>query len=286
MTVKKAVIPAAGFGTRMLPATKTVPKEMLPLAGKPSLQWIVEEAVASGIEDILIITGRGKDVMEDYFDYIPELEEFLKRRGREEEAEVVRRVADMANLYFIRQKQALGLGHAVYCAKSFVGEDHFAVLLGDDIMMSDRPVTGQLIEAAERCDGCAVGVKRVPDADVSKYCSLGVDAPDGSVMRVRRLIEKPSPAEKLSNYAILGRYVLPREIFSILENQPTGYGGEIQLTDALDVLCRSYPMYAVDFEGRRFDTGNPCGYLEAVLEFSLKNPDTADWLRNYMKNRF
>ncbi len=285
MKVKKAVIPAAGLGTRMLPATKTIPKEMLPLADKPSIQYIVEEAVSAGIEDILIITSRTKTAMDDYFDYLPELEEHLMRKGREEDAKTVRQTADMANISFIRQKETLGLGHAVWCAKSFVGNEPFAVLLGDDIMVSDTPVTGQLIEATQK-NGCSsVGVKEVPSDAIGKYCSLDVTHIYDNVFSVHDLIEKPTREQIMSNYAILGRYVLTPDIFDILENQAPGFGGEIQLTDALARIAKESKMVAVDFEGIRYDTGTLNGYLEAVLEISLKNPKCSEWLKNYIMER-
>lgn len=285
MKVRKAVIPAAGLGTRMLPATKTVPKEMLPIAGKPSIQYIVEEAVSAGIEEILIITNRMKDVMEDYFDYLPELEAHLKHAGKDEEVALVRSVADMANIFFVRQKETRGLGHAIWRAKQFVGNEPFAVLLGDDIMVSEVPVTRQLIDAAEKHNGSAVGVQFIPNDKIGKYCSLNVTSLDKKCYTVHDLIEKPTPEQIMSNFAILGRYVLTPDIFDILGALKPGYGGEIQLTDGLAALCKQSNMVAVDFEGRRFDTGNATGYLEAILELSLKNPDTEAWLKNYIKEK-
>jgi len=284
--VTKAVIPAAGMGTRMLPATKTLPKEMLPIAGKPSIHYMIEEAAASGIEDILIITARGKTVMEDYFDYLPEMEEFLRKKGRERELEIIRETATMANVHFIRQKTPLGLGHAIWCARSFVGDAPFAVLLGDDIMSSESlPVTKQLVDVMEEKGGSVVGVKWVDSDAIGKYCSLKVSKEREKLFKVHDLIEKPRPDQIMSNYAILGRYVLTPDIFDILGRIPAGYGGEIQLTDALAVQCKERDMFALDFDGRRFDTGNPTGYLEAVLEFSLRSPDTADWLKSYIKEK-
>jgi len=285
MKVRKAVIPAAGLGTRMLPATKTIPKEMLPLADKPSIQYIVEEAVNAGIEEILIITNRMKTAMDDYFDYHPELEEHLLRKGRDEDAALVRYTADLANVSYIRQKKTLGLGHAVWCAKHFVGNEPFAVLLGDDIMLSDKPVIGQLIAAAQK-NGCsAVGVKEVSSDAISQYCSLDVAPLYDNVMSVHDMIEKPKKEQIMSNYAILGRYVLTPDIFEILEHQTPGYGGEIQLTDALAQMARDSKMVAVDFEGKRFDTGSLNGYLEAMIELSLLNPKSGEWLRNYILER-
>jgi len=284
MKVKKAVIPAAGLGTRMLPATKSVPKEMLPLADKPSIQYIVEEAVASGIEDILIITGRQKTAMEDYFDYHPELEERMRRAGMESEAEELRRCVDLANVYFIRQKETKGLGHAVWCAKNFVGNEPFAVLLGDDIMRSKTPVVGQLVELNAKYGCSVVGVKEVSSCDVVKYCSLDVSPILGEERSfdVKSLIEKPTPEQIMSNYAILGRYVLTPELFGILETLPPGRGGEIQLTDGINALCERERVIACDFEGRRYDTGNLCGYLEAMTDIALEHPQTGEWFKNFI----
>lgn len=276
------MIPAAGLGTRMLPATKTVPKEMLPLVDKPAIQYIIEEAVASGIEDILIVTNRAKSAMDDYFDYTPELEQSLSRSGKANELDIVRHSADIANIFYVRQKETKGLGHAVWRAKRFVGDEPFAVLLGDDIMMSDVPVTKQLIMAAEKYGAAAVGTQRVAADAISKYSSLKVTELEDRIYRVTDMNEKPSPTEAFSDFAILGRYVLTHDIFTILEDTPPGYGGEIQLTDGLRSLCLSSPMVAVDFEGRRYDTGNLPGFLEATIDFALKDPSIGPWLREFM----
>lgn len=285
MRIRKAVIPAAGLGTRMLPATKTIPKEMLPMVSKPVIQYIIEEAVASGIEDILVVTNRAKSAMDDYFDYYPELEDRLLRSGKKHEAEEIRRTADLANIFYVRQKETRGLGHAVWRAKRFVGDEPFAVLLGDDIMMSEKPVLGQLISAAEKYEASCVGTQLVADCDISKYSSLKVVPAENRIMRVLDMNEKPSPDEKFSNYAILGRYVMTSSIFDILENTSPGHGGEIQLTDGLKKLCAEEPMIAVDFEGRRYDTGNLKGFLEATIDFALKYDETADWLRGFIKEK-
>ena len=282
MRVKKAVIPAAGLGTRMLPATKTVPKEMLPIVDKPAIQYIIEEAVASGIEDILIVTNRAKSAMDDYFDYVPELEESLSRAGKLSELEVVRRTADIANIFYVRQKETKGLGHAVWRARKFVGDEPFAVLLGDDIMMADIPVTKQLIDASEKYKSAAVGTQLVTVDAISKYSSLQVSKLEDKVYKVTDMNEKPSPEEAFSMFAILGRYVLTSEIFSLLENTPPGYGGEIQLTDGLRKLCKTSPMVAVDFSGRRYDTGNMSGFLEATIDFALKDPSVGPWLKEFI----
>jgi len=285
MKVRKAVIPAAGLGTRMLPATKTVPKEMLPLVDKPVIQYIIEEAVASGIEDILIVTNRAKSAMDDYFDYYPELEHRLAATGKEHECEESRRVADLADIFYVRQKETKGLGHAIWRAKRFVGDEPFAVLLGDDVMMSEKPVLGQLIEAAEKYGASAVGVQQVPDDAVSMYSSVKVEPLEGRIYSALDLNEKPSPEEKFSNFAVLGRYVLTPAIFDVLENTEPGRGGEIQLTDGLSRLCRQEKMVAVDFEGRRYDTGNLNGFLEATIDFALKNDTSSEWLREFIKNK-
>ena len=285
MKVRKAVIPAAGLGTRMLPATKTVPKEMLPLVDKPVIQYIIEEAVSAGIEDILVVTNRAKSAMDDYFDYYPELEERLARAGKERELQEVRRAADLANIFYVRQKETKGLGHAIWRAKRFVGDEPFAVLLGDDIMRSEKPVIGQLIDAAEKYAASCVGVQEVSTEAIVKYSSVKVEPLGPRTYRVTDMIEKPRPEEIFSHYAILGRYVLRPGIFSILENLKPGYGGEIQLTDGLRELCRGDTMTAVDFQGKRYDTGNLKGFLEATIDFSLAHPETGAWLRSFLKEQ-
>ena len=285
MKVRKAVIPAAGLGTRMLPATKTVPKEMLPMVDKPVIQYIIEEAVASGIEDILIVTNRAKSAMDDYFDYYPELETRLLQAGKERELVEVRRAADLANIFYVRQKETKGLGHAIWRAKRFVGDEPFAVLLGDDIMRAKKPVTLQLVEAAEKYGASAVGVQKVATEAISKYSSVKVAPLEDRIFSVSDMNEKPAPEEMFSNYAILGRYVLTPAIFEILEGLKPGYGGEIQLTDGLRELCQRDQMVAVDFEGRRYDTGNLKGFLEATLDFALEHPQTGAWLRGFLKEK-
>lgn len=282
MKVKKAVIPAAGLGTRMLPATKTVPKEMLLLVDKPAIQYIIEEAVASGIEDILIVTNRGKGALDDYFDYSPDLESSLARSGKTAELDAVRYAADMANIFYVRQKETKGLGHAVWRAKKFVGNEPFAVLLGDDIMMSEKPVTKQLIDAAEKYGASAVGTQRVSLDAISKYSSLKISELENRIYKVTDMNEKPSPEEAFSEFAILGRYVLTSDVFELLENTPPGYGGEIQLTDSLKSLCKISPVVAVDFIGQRYDTGNMKGFLEATIDFALRNPNVGPWLKDFL----
>jgi len=282
MKVRKAVIPAAGLGTRMLPATKSVPKEMLPILNKPAIQYIVEEAVDSGIEDILIITNRGKNAIEDYFDYAPDLEESLKRANKTSAYDAVRYPTEMANVFFVRQKETKGLGHAVWCAKRFVGDEPFAVLLGDDVMFGEVPVIKQLIDAAEKYNASAVGAQWVDDEGVAKYCSLKIDKLEDRIYKMLDVIEKPRPDQVFSNYSILGRYVLTSEIFTVLENTPPGHGGEIQLTDGLCTLCKQSDMVAVDFDAKRYDTGNLPGYLEAVIEYALRHPEAGPWLKQYL----
>jgi len=285
MKVRKAVIPAAGLGTRMLPATKTVPKEMLPLVDKPAIQYIIEEAVSAGIEDILIVTNRAKSAMDDYFDYYPELERRLESAGKEKELEEVRKAADLANIFYVRQKETKGLGHAISRARRFVGDEPFAVLLGDDVMRSEKPVIGQLIEAAEKYEASAVGVQEVATEVIGKYCSVQVSPLEERVFLASDMVEKPRPDQIFSNYAILGRYVLSPGVFDILEDLEPGYGGEIQLTDGLRKLCKKEKMVAVDFQGRRYDTGNLKGFLEATIDFALDHPETGEWLRRFIQDK-
>lgn len=285
MKVRKAVIPAAGLGTRMLPATKTVPKEMLPMVDKPVIQYIIEEAVSAGIEDILIVTNRAKSAMDDYFDYYPELEERLDRAGKEKELAEVRRAADLANIFYVRQKETKGLGHAISRARRFVGDEPFAVLLGDDIMRAKTPVIGQLIHAAEEFNAPVVGIQQVDPDQISKYSSVKIFPKKERVYAVADMNEKPTKAERFSDYAILGRYVLTPEIFEILDDLKPGFGGEIQLTDGLRELCLRRSMMAVDFEGRRYDTGNLRGFLEATIDFALEHPETGAWLTQFLKGK-
>ena len=285
MKVRKAIIPAAGLGTRMLPNTKSIPKEMLPLVDKPVIQYIVEEAVSAGIEEILIITNRGKSSMEDYFDYAPDLEKALLRDGKTRECETIRAAADMADVFYLRQKETKGLGHAVWRAKSFVGNEPFAVLLGDDIMLSETPVLRQLVDAAEKYGCSAIAAREVDDAHIVKYSSLQISPLEDRIYRIHDMNEKPTLSEKLSNYAILGRYVLTPEIFPILEATPPGRNNEIQLTDGMRELCHRQSMVAVDFEGKRYDTGNLCGYLEATIDFALRNAEVGPWLREFMREK-
>ena len=283
MKVRKAIIPAAGLGTRLLPNTKSIPKEMLPLVDKPVLQYIVEEAVAAGVEEILIITNRGKSPIEDYFDYAPDLEARLLSDGKEKEARTVREVADMADVYFLRQKETKGLGHAIWRAKSFVGDEPFGILLGDDIMLSETPVLKQLVNAAEANHCSAIAIREFPGEEICKYSSVKLEEKlSDRVYRIGDMNEKPTMDESLSNYAIMGRYVLTPAIFDILANTAPGRNNEIQLTDGMKQLCHVEPMCAVDFEGRRYDTGNLKGYLESIIDFALKNEEAGEWLRQFI----
>lgn len=284
MKIKKAVIPAAGLGTRILPASKACPKEMLPIVDKPAIQYIVEEAVKAGITDILIITNRGKGVIEDHFDHAYELEDMLKKRGKEDIAKEVEASANLANIYFIRQKQAKGLGHAVLCAKEFVGNEPFAVLYGDDVIIGEDPAIGQLCRAYETYGKGVVGIKEVAPEMISRYSSLKVDNLENNLYSVTDMVEKPDTPEKvLSLYSILGRCVLTPDIFDILENTPNGAGGELQLTDAMKTMAVRDGMVGVDFTGVRYDMGNKFGILQANIEVGLNHPEVKDQLREYIK---
>ncbi|AOT70123.1 UTP--glucose-1-phosphate uridylyltransferase GalU [Geosporobacter ferrireducens] len=274
MKVRKAVIPAAGLGTRFLPATKAQPKEMLPIVDKPTLQYIIEEAVESGIEEILIITGRNKSSIENHFDKSVELEIELEKSGKNDLLEEVREISDMVNIHYIRQKEPKGLGHAIYCAKSFIGEEPFAVLLGDDIVYHpNKPCLKQMIDVYNAYKTSILGVQKVAKEDVSKYGIVEGKLIEDRVYKVKGLVEKPSVEEAPSDVAILGRYIINPGIFEILENTKPGKGGEIQLTDALKVLAEREAMYAYNFEGKRYDVGNKQGFLEATVEFALRRED-------------
>ena len=283
--VRKAVIPAAGLGTRVLPATKAMPKEMLPIVDKPAIQYIVEEAAASGIEDILIITNRGKGLLEDHFDRAPELEARLTGSPEKEAVlEQIVHISRLANIFYVRQKETKGLGHAILCAKEFVGDEPFAVLYGDDVILGEDPACGQLIRAWERYGKGVVGVKEVSEEAIKKYSSLKVEPLEGSCFLCTDMVEKPQRKEDiLSLYSILGRCVLPPEIFGILERTAPGAGGEIQLTDAMAALAREQGMTAVDFTGTRYDMGNKLGILQATVEVALRHPEVGESFRAYLK---
>ena len=273
MKVRKAVIPAAGLGTRFLPATKAQPKEMLPIVDKPTLQYIIEEAVESGIEEILIITGRNKTSIEDHFDKSIELELELEKKGKTELLQMVQNISEMVTIHYIRQKEPKGLGHAIHCAKSFVGNEPFAVMLGDDIVESDTPCLAQMMEKYNQYQASILGVQTVPKENVSKYGIIDGKELEPDIFEVRDLVEKPSVEKAPSNLAIMGRYIISPEIFEILEHTEPGKDKEIQLTDALKVLGQQEAMKAYIFKGRRYDVGDKQGYLEATVEFALKRED-------------
>lgn len=281
--VRKAVIPAAGLGTRFLPATKATPKEMLPIVDKPTIQYIVEEALAAGIEDILVITGRSKRAIEDHFDRSIELEMNLKEHGKEKELEVVRKISDI-RIHYIRQKEPRGLGHAILCAQQFIGDEPFAVLLGDDVVDAKVPALKQLIDVYEKTGSSVLGVQEVPLEKVSSYGIVASHATDEPrTFTVSDMVEKPAVEDAPSRLAVLGRYVINPEIFAILEKTELGRGGEIQLTDALKVLAEQQTMYAYNFEGRRYDVGDKQGFLEATVEMALKRPDLRDKFLTYLQ---
>ena len=285
MRVKKAIIPAAGLGTRFLPATKAQPKEMLPIVDKPTIQFIIEEAIASGIEEILIITGRNKKCIEDHFDKSIELEMDLEKSGKSELLELVRDISDMVDIHYIRQKEPRGLGHAIYCAKTFVGNEPFAVMLGDDVVDSEVPCLKQLIDCYSEYNTSILGVQKVPENQVDKYGIVNGRFIEDRVYKVNDLVEKPSPEEAPSNIAILGRYIITPEIFTHIENTPPGKGGEIQLTDALKSLITQEVMYAYEFEGKRYDVGDKLGFLQATTEYALKKPELRDEFIKYLESK-
>ena len=282
-SVKKAIIPAAGLGTRFLPATKAQAKEMLPIVDKPTLQYIIEEAIESGIEEILIVTGRNKKSIEDHFDRSVELELELEQKGKTAMLEMVQDISNMVNIHYIRQKEPKGLGHAIHCAKSFIGDEPFAVLLGDDIVDASTPCLKQMIDAYDEYKTTVLGVQEVAKENVDKYGILDVKHIEDRVYKVKDMVEKPAVEEAPSNIAILGRYIITPEIFNILENQAPGKGGEIQLTDALQTLATKEAIYAYNFEGRRYDVGDKLGFLEATVDFALKRPELRDEFIEFLK---
>ena len=280
--VRKAVIPAAGFGTRFLPATKAMAKEMLPIVDKPTIQFIVEEAIASGIEDILIVTGKSKRPIEDHFDSNIELEANLREKGKNELLELVQETTGL-RIHFVRQSYPLGLGHAVLQAKAFVGDEPFVVMLGDDLMEDEVPLTKQLMDAYERTHASNIAVMEVPHEETSKYGIIDPDQElEPGLFNVRRFVEKPKPEDAPSNLAIIGRYLLTPEIFEILENQNPGAGGEIQLTDAIDTLNQTQRVFAKRFDGKRFDVGDKFGFLTTSISYGLTHPEIKDKLKNYL----
>jgi UTP--glucose-1-phosphate uridylyltransferase len=286
MKIKKAVIPAAGLGTRFLPATKAQPKEMLPIVDKPAIQYIVEEAVQSGIESIIVVTGRNKRAIEDHFDKSVELEETLEENGKEEMLHTIQEISQMANIHYIRQKEPMGLGHAVLCARQFIGDEPFAILLGDDIMVSDKPALRQMMDLYEEFETEVVGVQSVALPEVRKY---GIVTPQQSASRdtgkalwVKDLVEKPSPEEAPSRLAVMGRYILKPSIFPILDRVKPGKGGEIQLTDALKEVCHDYSLLALPLTGKRYDVGDKFGYIQATIELALARLELRSDLLTYM----
>jgi len=284
MKVKKAIIPAAGLGTRFLPATKAQPKEMLPIVDKPTIQYIIEEAVASGIEDIIIVTGRSKRAIEDHFDRSLELEAALSKSGKEDMLEEIQGISELANIYYIRQKEAKGLGHAIACAKTFIGNEPFAVLLGDDIVYNEEtPCLKQLLDVFDEYQTSILGVQTVPMADTSKYGIVEGKEIDDRIYKVSNLVEKPAPGTTTSNVAILGRYIITPQIFDLLETAQPGSGGEIQLTDALERLGKMQPIYAYNFKGKRYDVGDKLGFLSATVEYALRREELKDKFTQYLK---
>ena len=281
--VKKAVIPAAGLGTRFLPATKAQPKEMLPIVDKPTLQYIIEEAVESGIEEILIITGRNKKSIEDHFDKSVELELELEQKGKKELLDIVQSISNMINIHYIRQKEPKGLGDAIYCARHFIGDEPFAIMLGDDIVDNDVPCLKQLVDAYEEYRTTILGVQKVDIKDTNKYGIISAKHIEDRVYKVKDLVEKPESGKAPSNIAILGRYIITPEIFDILKDLPPGKGGEVQLTDALKLLSKKEAMYAYNFEGRRYDVGDKLGFLEATVDYALKRPELKDGFMDYLR---
>lgn len=283
--ITKAVIPVAGLGTRFLPATKATPKEMLTIIDTPTIEYIVREAVKSGITDILFVTSRTKHVLENHFDINPELEATLLKGGKEKEIEKLREVSSLCNFHYIRQQEPKGLGHAIYHAKTFAGNDPFVVLLGDDVVYNDEyPCTKQLIDVYEKHPGIVLGVQTVSSDDISKYGALKCEPVEERTYKVSDMVEKPKKEEAPSNIAVLGRYILTPDIFEALENTKPGAGGEIQLTDAIKMLCDKIGVYGYDFEGRRYDIGNKQGYLEAIVDYALRRDDLKDEFYKYIKS--
>lgn len=283
MKVRKAIIPAAGLGTRFLPATKAQPKEMLPIVDKPAIQYIVEEAIASGIEDIMIVTGRNKRAIEDHFDKSIELEMMLEEKGNRELLDIVHKVSNLADVHYIRQKQPLGLGHAVLCARKFIGNEPFAVLLGDDIIQSEPPCLKQMIDLFDQTSTAVIATQEVPWEEVDKYGIVSPSDKPGPHRYIDDLMEKPDRDQAPSNLAVIGRYIITPEIFGILERCEPGRGGEIQLTDALRILNRERQMVVYSLQGKRYDVGDKLGYIEATIEFALQRPELQGALKAYLR---
>ncbi|CVY31870.1 UTP--glucose-1-phosphate uridylyltransferase GalU [Staphylococcus hominis] len=284
MQIKKAIIPAAGLGTRFLPATKAMPKEMLPILDKPTIQYIVEEAARAGIEDIIIVTGKHKRAIEDHFDSQKELETTLYEKGKLELLDRVQYSTDLANIFYIRQKEQKGLGDAIYTAKQFIGNEPFAVLLGDDIVESENPAIKQLMEQYETTGKSVIGVQTVPDSETHRYGIIAPKSQNGSLYEVNRFVEKPEKGTAPSNLAIMGRYILSPKIFDYLETQTEGSGGEIQLTDAIERLNKNDKVYAFDFEGQRYDVGEKTGFVKTTIEYALKDKEMRNEIIHYLKS--
>lgn len=282
--VRKAIIPAAGLGTRFLPATKAMPKEMLPIVDKPTIQYIIEEAVEAGIEDIIIVTGKSKRAIEDHFDYSPELERNLEEKGKTELLEKVKKSSNLADIHYIRQKEPKGLGHAVWCARNFIGDEPFAVLLGDDIVQAETPGLRQLMDEYERTLSSIIGVQQVPEEETHRYGIIDPLTSDGRRYQVKNFVEKPPKGTAPSNLAILGRYIFTPEIFMYLEEQQVGAGGEIQLTDAIQKLNEIQRVFAYDFEGKRYDVGEKFGFITTTLEFAMQDKELREQLVPFMEN--
>ncbi|MEA3255705.1 MAG: UTP--glucose-1-phosphate uridylyltransferase GalU [Candidatus Altiarchaeota archaeon] len=280
----KAVIPAAGLGTRFLPATKAQPKEMLPIVDKPTIQFVVEEAINSGIDDILIITGRGKRAIEDHFDRSFELEEALREQGKTDLLREIVDISEMADIHYVRQKERRGLGHAIYCARNHVGDEPFVVLLGDTIVESEVPCTKQLMNFYQKYNGSMIAVEEVPEEKINSYGIVDPEVIDDFVYHVKDLVEKPTAEEAPSNLGIIGRYLLTPEIFNVLKETQPGEGSEIQLTDALHILKEREEIYACKFTGKRYDIGNKIDYLTTCIEYGLENKETGSKLREYLKD--
>lgn len=283
MKVKKAIIPAAGLGTRFLPATKAQPKEMLPIVDKPTIQYIIEEAVEAGIQDIIIVTGRNKRSIEDHFDRSIELELELERGAKLEMLDMVKEISEMANIHYIRQKEPRGLGHAILAARHFIGDEPFAVLLGDDVVVSKQPCLGQMLDVFREYQTSILGVQTVAREVVDKYGIIAGKQVDDRVYKVTDMVEKPSLEEAPSNVAVLGRYIITPEIFRFLETQDAGRGGEIQLTDALKRLAKEQAMYAYDFKGHQYDVGTKAGFIQANIEFALRTDELREEMKDYLK---
>ncbi|MCY9370446.1 UTP--glucose-1-phosphate uridylyltransferase GalU [Bacillus haynesii] len=282
--VRKAIIPAAGLGTRFLPATKAMPKEMLPIVDKPTIQYIIEEAVEAGIEDIIIVTGKSKRAIEDHFDFSPELERNLEEKGKTELLEKVKKASNLADIHYIRQKEPKGLGHAVWCARNFIGDEPFAVLLGDDIVQAEKPGLRQLMDEYEKTLSSVIGVQQVPEDQTHRYGIIDPLTNEGRLYQVKNFVEKPKPGTAPSNLAILGRYVFTPEIFMYLDKQQVGAGGEIQLTDAIQKLNEIQRVFAYDFEGKRYDVGEKLGFIQTTLEFAMQDSDLKDSLIPFMQD--